>query len=41
MSEGRKRSILLVEDEALIAVSEKKAIEKRGYEVIVAYSGSS
>jgi len=39
MSEGRKRSILLVEDEALIAVSEKKALEKRGYEVIVAYSG--
>ncbi len=36
---GKKRVILLVEDEALIALSEKRALEKYGYEVSVAASG--
>ncbi|PKL10018.1 MAG: hypothetical protein CVV51_00795 [Spirochaetae bacterium HGW-Spirochaetae-7] len=37
--EGR-RTILLVEDEAIIAMQEKKALEKHGYAVILAYSGA-
>ncbi len=34
-----KKIILLVEDEALIAMAQKKALEKHGYGVITAHSG--
>ncbi len=34
-----RKKILLVEDEALIALNEAKTLEKYGYEVITAYSG--
>lgn len=34
-----RRRILLVEDEALIALSEKRTIEKHGFDVLVAHSG--
>jgi DNA-binding response OmpR family regulator len=37
-SEGQK-TILLVEDEAIIAMSEKMTLEKYGYKVITAYTG--
>ena len=33
------KTILLVEDEAIIALDEKETLEKRGYRVIVTYSG--
>ncbi|MFC1670917.1 PAS domain S-box protein [Spirochaetota bacterium] len=36
---NKKRKILLVEDEAIIALSESKIIEKSGYDVVVANSG--
>lgn len=39
MSETEKKSILIVEDEAIIALSEKKALEKYDYEVFIAQSG--
>jgi PAS domain S-box-containing protein len=39
MTDANKNSILLVEDEAIIALSEKKALEKYGYDVITALSG--
>lgn len=41
MSETTKRKILLVEDEALIALSERRVLERNGYEVTVAHSGAS
>ena len=34
-----RKKILLVEDEALIALSQAKTLEKYGYEVVTAYSG--
>src|SRR6056297_4045070 len=34
-----RKKILLVEDEALIALNEAKTLEKYGYEVVTAYSG--
>lgn len=34
------KKILLVEDEALIALSEAKTLQKHGYEVVTAYEGS-
>jgi PAS domain S-box-containing protein len=40
MTEGRsRRKLLLVEDEALIALSERKSLEKYGYEVATVLSG--
>ena len=33
------KKILLVEDEALIAMSEAKMLEKHGYEVVSVYNG--
>lgn len=39
MSEHTKKTILLVEDEAIIALAEKRALEKYGYEVVCAASG--
>ncbi|TVR91169.1 MAG: PAS domain S-box protein [Spirochaetaceae bacterium] len=39
MNENIKKTILLVEDEALIAMSETKVLEKHGYEVILAHNG--
>ena len=36
---NNKRTILLVEDEAIVAVTQKKALEKYGYNVITAKSG--
>jgi PAS domain S-box-containing protein len=39
MSESRKKSILLVEDEALIAMTEKMQLEKYGYSVQTVTSG--
>ena len=39
MSEINNKTILLVEDEAVIALSEKKALEKYGYDVITVLSG--
>lgn len=35
---GRKKTILLVEDEALIAINEASVLEKNGYQVITEYS---
>jgi len=37
----RKKTILLVEDEALIALSEKTSVEELGYSVIVEYTGEN
>ena len=37
--ESPKNRILLVEDEAIIALAEKQSLEKHGYEVVTAYSG--
>ena len=34
-----KKTILLVEDEALIAIAQKKTLEKHGYGVIITHSG--
>jgi len=39
MTEGTVKTILLVEDEALIALAEKKMLENHGYRVILAASG--
>ncbi|MGA2141882.1 MAG: response regulator [Brevinematales bacterium] len=41
MSASDKKSILLVEDEMLISLSEKFILEKSGYKVITAYSGET
>lgn len=38
-NEGRQKTILLVEDDVLIAMSEKMSLEKYGYHVISAHSG--
>ena len=35
------KTILLVEDEAIIALSEKKSLERYGYKVITAKSGEN
>ncbi|MEI7812834.1 MAG: ATP-binding protein [Ignavibacteria bacterium] len=39
MNDKNQKTILLVEDEAVIAITEKKTIEKFGYNVITASSG--
>lgn len=39
MGNGRRKRILLVEDEALIALAQKKTLENHGYDVITASSG--
>ena len=39
MSDTMTRRILLVEDEAIIALAEKMVLERRGYEVLLAHSG--
>nr|HPG52221.1 PAS domain S-box protein [Spirochaetota bacterium] len=39
MSAGKRKTILLVEDEAIVALAEKATLEKHGYAVITAYSG--
>ncbi|MDD8012552.1 MAG: PAS domain S-box protein [Acidobacteriota bacterium] len=39
MSAERQKTLLLVEDEAVIAMSEKMALEKFGYAVLIAVSG--
>jgi DNA-binding response OmpR family regulator len=39
MSTGRQKKILLVEDEALIAMAQKMTLEKHGYAVLTAPSG--
>jgi len=39
MGDGARKTILLVEDEAIIALAEKKALELYGYEVLTASSG--
>ena len=39
MAEGGERTILLVEDESLIALGEKRSLEGYGYRVIVANTG--
>ena len=39
MTLSRKKTILLVEDEALIAMAEKMVLEKNGYEVITVHTG--
>jgi PAS domain S-box-containing protein len=39
MSEVKKKSLLLVEDEALIALNNKRALERYGYEVMLASCG--
>jgi PAS domain S-box-containing protein len=39
MIDERHRTILLVEDEALIAVAEKMTLEKYGFKVLTAYTG--
>jgi PAS domain S-box-containing protein len=39
MTSERKKTILLVEDESIIAMAEKKALEKYGFDVITAHSG--
>ncbi|MFC1669069.1 PAS domain S-box protein [Spirochaetota bacterium] len=41
MNKSDQKIILLVDDEAIIAASEKKIIEKSGYKVIVAYTGEN
>lgn len=41
MSATDSKTILLVEDEAIIAVHERKTLEKHGFKVIVAYSGEA
>ena len=40
MLEGENRNILLVEDEAIIALNEKMTLEKRGLHVQVAHDGN-
>lgn len=39
MSDSTPQVILLVEDEVLIAMAEKRLLEKEGYQVIQAFSG--
>jgi len=39
MISDNKKTILLVEDEAIIAISEKSVLEKYGYSIIIANSG--
>lgn len=39
MSYGNNKTILLVEDEVIIALSEKAALEEYGYNVITANTG--
>lgn len=39
MGEGKRKIILLVEDESLIAMAEKRQLEMEGYEVLLAPSG--
>ncbi len=39
MSAENNKTILLVEDEAILAMSEKKALEKYGYNIIIVNSG--
>lgn len=39
MPENNKKRILLVEDEAIIALNEKASLEKYGYEVSIVSSG--
>ncbi len=39
MNEAAKRTILLVEDEAILALTEKRSLEQYGYKVIVVNSG--
>lgn len=39
MNESRPKTILLVEDEAIIAMAEKLTLEKHGYNVLMVYSG--
>lgn len=39
MSQSERKTILLVEDEALIAMDEANTIQKFGYEVVTAYNG--
>lgn len=39
MSAGTRKTILLVEDEALIALAEKNTLERHGYDVLTAASG--
>jgi PAS domain S-box-containing protein len=41
MREAKEKTILLVEDEAVIAISEKKELEKYGYAVIAVVSGET
>ncbi len=41
MISDNKKTILLVEDEAIIAIVEKKTLEKFGYNVIIANSGET
>jgi PAS domain S-box-containing protein len=40
MSAEKKKTILLVEDEAITAMAEKSALEKYGYKVITAHNGT-
>jgi CheY-like chemotaxis protein len=39
MSAEKQKTILLVDDEVIIALSEKIALEKYGYRVTLAHSG--
>jgi PAS domain S-box-containing protein len=39
MNKNNKKTILLVEDEAIIAMSETRMLERHGYAVVTAYSG--
>jgi len=39
MRDGKERTILLVEDEALIALAEQQMLERHGYRVVLASSG--
>lgn len=39
MSEAKQKSILLVEDDSIIAITERKQLEKEGYRVVLASSG--
>lgn len=41
MSSENRKTILLVEDEVILAMAEKMTLEKYGYYVILAYSGQS
>ncbi len=39
MSEVKKKRLLLAEDEALIALSNKRSLERYGYAVVIASCG--